>query len=537
MLRLDHRTALLALVVLACCLVIIAPVAAATAASAPNATRVLVEGWRHYLHSYAIVNAFQLAALYPFTTQAAAAADAAADATTRVRTEASARRNDATAQCEPADDDHVADEPRRRPPCVLRLHVYDMPPYLAHWPRHPTSVLLDSARYLDRVVALPTLATLLASASNDTAVASNAAAITAKAKSKAPSGSGSPVDGKPSASLLSSASWRPPASHYYEFVQPSLPPPATVYANGLPSHSLVESPPTDDPWDSLDDVHGGRKGESVKQTVPLELRWRFDAIFRASYPINIELPAAPTSSSSSSLSSASASDPAPPVLFVFYTAETRSLRREYFVGGTPADFVARCRSRRIIALTPSHWSARSLRAHGVQPVVLPHGVDTSVFRPQRDRSHAHWLSLVPGFPAEVLDDAQGIKFLSVGAMTHNKNVRGILAAFFAIANEHAHVYLLLKCQSGLYHAGQRIDKELQDMQRDNGGRAPYADASVAARVLLIESDLSARGMAALYNMADAYLSPYHAEAFNMPVLEAIASGLPVCVWVIEMGVG
>jgi glycosyltransferase involved in cell wall biosynthesis len=34
-------------------------------------------------------------------------------------------------------------------------------------------------------------------------------------------------------------------------------------------------------------------------------------------------------------------------------------------------------------------------------------------------------------------------------------------------------------------------------------------------------------MAQLYQTADAYVSPYAAEGFNMPVLEAIASGLPV----------
>ena len=36
-------------------------------------------------------------------------------------------------------------------------------------------------------------------------------------------------------------------------------------------------------------------------------------------------------------------------------------------------------------------------------------------------------------------------------------------------------------------------------------------------------------MAALYNLADAYVTPYHAEAFNMPALEAAACGVPLIV--------
>src|SRR6202035_957998 len=38
---------------------------------------------------------------------------------------------------------------------------------------------------------------------------------------------------------------------------------------------------------------------------------------------------------------------------------------------------------------------------------------------------------------------------------------------------------------------------------------------------------SMKAMAEMYQLADAYVSPYRAEGFNMPVLEAAACGLPV----------
>ncbi|KAJ3024471.1 hypothetical protein HDV00_000914 [Rhizophlyctis rosea] len=36
-------------------------------------------------------------------------------------------------------------------------------------------------------------------------------------------------------------------------------------------------------------------------------------------------------------------------------------------------------------------------------------------------------------------------------------------------------------------------------------------------------------MCKLYNAADCYISPYTAEGFNLPVLEALACGIPVVV--------
>ena len=46
-------------------------------------------------------------------------------------------------------------------------------------------------------------------------------------------------------------------------------------------------------------------------------------------------------------------------------------------------------------------------------------------------------------------------------------------------------------------------------------------------ISVISTSLDQAQLRALYGMADAYVSPYRAEGFNLPVLEAMACGLPV----------
>jgi glycosyltransferase involved in cell wall biosynthesis len=54
-----------------------------------------------------------------------------------------------------------------------------------------------------------------------------------------------------------------------------------------------------------------------------------------------------------------------------------------------------------------------------------------------------------------------------------------------------------------------------------------ARETVAARLIYNGGTYSARMMADLLRAADSYVSPYRAEGFNLPVLEAAACGVPV----------
>jgi hypothetical protein len=67
---------------------------------------------------------------------------------------------------------------------------------------------------------------------------------------------------------------------------------------------------------------------------------RHDIVYRIASPLNLNFPFTKTDL---------------PTMFMFYTAETKTLLPSQFTGGTFADFVDRCRSGHIVPITPSQW--------------------------------------------------------------------------------------------------------------------------------------------------------------------------------------
>lgn len=174
---------------------------------------------------------------------------------------------------------------------------------------------------------------------------------------------------------------------------------------------------------------------------------------------------------------------------------------------------AHARSDAVI-VTPSHYCRGGLIASGADPAriaIVPHGVDPEVFAPlapsQRDALRAQ------------LGWTDRFVFMNVGAMTENKGLDILLSAFAAVASREPKALLLLKGLDGLYQSGANIGTML--------GRLGIADRAITSRIVYQGAAVDARTMACLYGAADAYVSPYLAEGFNIPVLEAIACGLPV----------
>jgi len=167
------------------------------------------------------------------------------------------------------------------------------------------------------------------------------------------------------------------------------------------------------------------------------------------------------------------------------------------------------------ALAPSRWAAEGFYKAGFkteQVLIVPHGVDVETFHPM-----PHLRSLIRSrIPAADGD----FVFLSIGAMTGNKGMDLLLQAFAEVSGRFPHARLLLKGMDPLYTSKEFLLKSLW--------RIPPSDQQrVSDRVTYFGNSCSFRQMALLYQAADTYVSPYRAEGFNMPVLEAAACGLPV----------
>jgi len=173
-----------------------------------------------------------------------------------------------------------------------------------------------------------------------------------------------------------------------------------------------------------------------------------------------------------------------------------------------------------LVVNSSNWVIHKLVEFGFPPekiVLVPHGVspeiyfpstpeEQSIFRPQFNATPDHFV------------------YLNVSAMTWNKGVDLLLRAFAEVRRTHSNARLVLKDNSKLYGYGvddavQRVCAEFPDLMTEE----------VRSSIVLLKSTLSLQQLRILYGSVDAYVSPYRAEGFNLPVIEALACGTPVIV--------
>ncbi|HEX8013252.1 MAG TPA: glycosyltransferase family 4 protein [Casimicrobiaceae bacterium] len=196
--------------------------------------------------------------------------------------------------------------------------------------------------------------------------------------------------------------------------------------------------------------------------------------------------------------------------FAFATAEYRVLTAENAGGLRSAAEVPDS----VDVVTPSRWTALAFERFGFPPErvhVVPHGIDPALFRPDAASRQA---------TREAIGAGDAFVFASVGAMTWNKGLDILLAAFARVAETEPDVRLLLKGADALYPSREFVGEVLGDLPA-------RARETVVSKLIYEGRTFSLPAMAGLMRAADCYVSPYRAEGFNMPVLEALACGVPV----------
>ncbi len=169
-----------------------------------------------------------------------------------------------------------------------------------------------------------------------------------------------------------------------------------------------------------------------------------------------------------------------------------------------------------LIITSSAWSRLGFINSGAVPervVVVPLGVDTEICQPLAEPDRK---ALRQAFG---WDDA--FIFLNVSAMNNRKGICPLLKAFAAVIERYPQARLVLKGSESTYSSQSSIQHEIATILTDREA------AQVIDRIAYIGDEYSFAQIAKLYQAADAYISPYLAEGFNLPVLEAIACGLPV----------
>lgn len=177
-------------------------------------------------------------------------------------------------------------------------------------------------------------------------------------------------------------------------------------------------------------------------------------------------------------------------------------------GSLPEDWVQRARDVDEFWL-PSEYVRQVYIASGVpakKVFVVPNGVDPEKFHPQVA-------------PMELATQKK-FKFLFVGGTIGRKGPDLLLQAYLKNFTAADDVCLVIKDFGGQgVYTGQTFEAQI---------RAAQAIPS-APEILYLNEELPPESLPGLYAACDCFVLPYRGEGFGLPVLEAMACGLPVVV--------
>lgn len=167
--------------------------------------------------------------------------------------------------------------------------------------------------------------------------------------------------------------------------------------------------------------------------------------------------------------------------------------------------------------TPSNWSKNRLIDSGIPSEiinVIPHGVDENYF-------HKIPNDLIEQLRSNLNFKPDDIIFGNIGSHHWNKGLDILIKAFTVAHKKNKHIKLLLKDQRTIYsmNSEEYVRKILMDLESNT--------QEVFNSIKFYNNHLSLSDVNYFYNIIDLYITPYRAEGFNLPALEAQHSGTPV----------
>lgn len=253
-------------------------------------------------------------------------------------------------------------------------------------------------------------------------------------------------------------------------------------------------------WNAKDNASGLPNDlmEKIRQIPTPQEGSYFSSIYRIFFPLDL-------------------SDGPADRIFVFGTSEFGHCRN-YFQGSTCSEAQKR---GNLFIITPSNWSKKGFLTEGFnedQVIVLPHGIPTECYYPIDPELREFYRDIF-GF------NKDSFVLLNLGALTPNKGIDLLIQAFINLKPRHPRLKLVIKDQRNLYD--RSLDHILHEMEQAGTFSAFRTD--YMSDIMIISENLDLEGLRALYNSCDLYVSPYRAEGFNLPPLEAAACGLPILV--------
>jgi len=150
---------------------------------------------------------------------------------------------------------------------------------------------------------------------------------------------------------------------------------------------------------------------------------------------------------------------------------------------------------------PTSWGHSVLTAHGIDADrirIMPEGVDGARF-------HAHGRR-----PRTV---ARPLRFLTVGKYEQRKSIDLTIEAFAKVYANQPHAELVIKSNYFTNHQ-QKYD-------------ALHAKISGLNNVTLLWGEMTEAQLADLYRACDVFVLPTRAEGWGLPLIEAVAAGMPI----------